>query len=1218
MRTQRPLRKALLTSLLLLLTQALCLKVSAKADPDDDDGEANENPVDRALFRSRQMLDETGKWNPGKLLKAKEDVKAMTFRASSWSLGPTVSSSSSNQVGILSAGIQPAGWEALGPGNVGGRIRSILIHPTSPDILYVGAVSGGVWKSVNRGASWFPLQDFMTSLIVSCLAMDPSNPNTLYAGTGEGIATTNQGDWMGAGVFKSTDGGATWNQLSATATTSSDWWTVNRLAVSPANGNILLAATNAALLRSADGGVTWSKRLSSRVKQVLFHPTDGNLAIAGGGGGLTPPTLYSLDGGLTWTASSGLPASCPRFELAYARSNPSLVYASADNNGGELYLSRDGGKTFDLRSTGTNVFMGASDQGIYDNALWVDPLNPDHLLWGGVSFMRSLDGGVSWTFLSGIHSDHHVIVQAQDFSSTNPTVYIGNDGGIWRAVDYTTVGSTTGFENLNHSLAITQFYGGAGNATLGFLLGGTQDNGTPVSEGQPDGWVLRGFGDGGFVGADPVPDANGNYFFYGENQYWSTFRLTYSTSTHTWQNAISLNGTSGSGFDFIPPMILDPNNARRLYKGDGGLQKLENAGVADGSTPWQRVKQPGPISVSAIAVAPGNSDIVWVGDMNGNIFSTANALAASPTWTQRNTGTSLPGRYCSRIAFDPANIAHVYLTFTGFTGGNVWKSLDGGATWTGIHSNLPAMPMRSILVNPSNSNYLYVGSELGVFASENGGTSWSPSSDGPNNAPVDELFWQGNVLVAATHGRGMFRIRLNSPPTVTLTSPQNNATFAAGSTLSLAATASDPDGSVARIEYFQGTTKLGEGASFSWTSVPKGTYTLTAKATDNDGGSAISAPVTVTVVEGTLTRRNPTADAYVRDGTSAALNFGTATTLEVKTGSAGANRDSYFKFDLASLSDFSKLAKLRVYASLSTSGSVTMSACPVSSTSWTETGITWNTKPALGSALGSVAVTSTAKAWYELDVTKAVRDARAGGKTAISLALHDPASVTPAISASSREASSNKPELMLNQVPRSALLVVGNVTLGTGDAALNNRLKAMGFTVTIKDGTSSATSDATGKALIVISSTVTSTTVNTKFRTVATPVVNCDQLLQDDFAMTGLVSGTDYGTASSQTQVNIVTSSHALAGGLTGTQTVLSAAGTFNWGKPGANAVKIAALVSDATRIADYGYEKGASMVGLTAPARRVHLFLGDTAPASLSSAGWKLFDVAVVWAAGL
>jgi hypothetical protein len=201
-------------------------------------------------------------------------------------------------------------------------------------------------------------------------------------------------------------------------------------------------------------------------------------------------------------------------------------------------------------------------------------------------------------------------------------------------------------------------------------------------------------------------------------------------------------------------------------------------------------------------------------------------------------------------------------------------------------------------------------------------------------------------------------------------------------------------------------------------------------------------------------------------------------------------------------------------------------------------------------------------------------------------------------------------------VASPALLVTASTTLNTSDAAIKARLEALGYVVTVKAGSTTTTADATGKAVVVISSTVTPTSVGTKFRTVAVPVVLWESQLYTNMGMTGSTNN-DFGTITKQTQVKITNASHPLAAGLSGNVTVLNVSGTMSWGKPNANAAAIATAATDSTKTLIFGYASGATMPGLTAPARRVGLFMNDTSAASFTSNGGLLFDAAVKWATG-
>jgi photosystem II stability/assembly factor-like uncharacterized protein len=634
--------------------------------------------------------------------------------------------------------------------------------------MWVGSVGGGVWKTLNGGGSWAPLYDFMGNLAVTTLAIGPIKPKvTIYAGTGEGFWN---GDALrGAGIFKSEDSGVTWQQLKNTAT--ADFFYVNRLALSP-NYKTLLAATRTGLFRSADGGATWKKQLAvpanPEVLDVKFHPKDGQLCVAAGRGGMA---FYSGDGGATWKAAKGLPA-VPGFggrvELTYALANPKTVYASVDNNSGEVYASADGGQNYQLRNTGTN-YLGS--QGWYDNTIWAgDPKNEKLVVVGGLDLYRSTDGGnkfnqISYWFKAPAspHADHHVIVAHPQYNgTTNRVVFFGNDGGLYRAKDVLTANDVNGWQELNNNLGITQFYGAAANPATGTFVGGAQDNGTLrfTKASGPEKWSSMFGGDGGYCAADPT-DPN---FFYGEYVYLQIHRSTDggASSEYIW-NGIEDAGKGPDLANFIAPFLLDPNNPNTLLAGGASLWRSTN--VKAKTPQWANIKPSVQSPISAIAVAKGKPNIIWVGHNDGRVYRTdkgTNATLAPADWTQVGQG-KLPPRFCQRITTDPVFPNVVYVTFGGYANNNVWKTEDGGATWSGIGGKLPDVPVRGLAVHPKNTKFVYAGTEVGVFASEDGGKTWSPTNEGPTNCSVDDLFFLDTRLVAVTHGRGLFIINVVLP-----------------------------------------------------------------------------------------------------------------------------------------------------------------------------------------------------------------------------------------------------------------------------------------------------------------------------------------------------------------------------------------------------------------------------------------------------------------------
>ena len=694
-----------------------------------------DHPDEAAAFRRLQLQDEHGDIPLDGYLRA-----AMHMEEMRQALPPV-------------AGLHRAtSWKWLGPGGVGGRIRSIVISPTNPSEMWVGGVAGGIWKTENGGEHWEPVDDFMANLAVSTMVINPVTTSIMYAGTGEGFYNIDA--IRGEGVFKSTDGGETWEPLLSTLT--SDWYYVNRLTIS-SDGRVLLAATRSGIWRSTDGGASWSRTLWADVADVDFHPTDVSQAIAAArSGGVA---YYSLDGGLTWNnASFASPGAGGRIELAYAPSNPSIVYASVNQNGGELWQSTDGGQTYVRVNTG-NSFLGS--QGWYANTLWVNPVDPNFVVVGGLDLWRSTDGGNTlvkisqwWQEPRSAHADHHVIVSPPDFDDNiTRTVYFGNDGGIYRADDIHTVTYTVGWQELNNNLGITQFYGGAGSVESGRIIGGAQDNGTRLYYGGVEHWHRMAGGDGGFCAADPTdPD-----YFYGEYVHLQIYR----SEDGGWTEHYIHNGISdaGSQANFIAPFILDPNNPNTMLAGGRSLWRSTDVKAATPS--WSAIKGDIGSNISAIAVAEGDSGLIWVGHNNGNVYMTSNGTAATPTWTRVDTNTpALPNRYVTRITIDPHDHNKVYVTFGGFSGDNVYRTTDGGLTWTDLTGSgataLPDVPVRSLVINPHRSNWLYVGTEVGIFTSEDGGATWYLPQDGPANVPVDELFWMGEKLVAVTHGRGIF------------------------------------------------------------------------------------------------------------------------------------------------------------------------------------------------------------------------------------------------------------------------------------------------------------------------------------------------------------------------------------------------------------------------------------------------------------------------------
>jgi len=673
-----------------------------------------------------------------------------------------------------SAGVTRSSWTWLGPGNIGGRVRSILIHPTISNTIWAASVSGGIWKTTDGGISWYVLDDFMTNMAVSTLVIDPTNPDILYAGTGESYSAD---ALRGSGIFKTSNGGLTWEQLSAT--NNSFFRVVNRLAISH-DGNTILAATWTGIRRSEDAGSSWERIYPLDkyipIYDINFHPSDSSKAIASGHG----EAWFSTNGGFDWTPAvfTPTPSNPGRIEVAYAPNSPDIVYASINVNDGEIWKSSDGGNHYSRINTGTNYFKTflGPNQGDYDNTIWVDPTDSDVLVIGGIHLWRSSDGGANLTQISDTnmpispHPDHHIIIEDPGFDgSLNKKVYFGNDGGVYRADDIYTANTDEGWTELNNNLGISQFYGASGSPINGVIHGGTQDNGTllfnPV--GGTEGWTMMEEGDGGFSATDLVDPK----YLYGEYIYSKIYRSNDGGNTvqDIYSGYLGVGGigdTCDGCSNFIAPFVLDPNNSNTIYAGGRSLWRSTN--VKDWVPTWTSIKSANSNNtpLSAIAVAPGNSNSIWLGDNDGNVYKTTDG---GSTWitievnakSNPSTPNSLPDRYVTRITIDKNDIDKVYVLFGGFSSDNVWRTTDGGASWNDVTGSgatgLPDVPVRSLVIHPDNSNWLYVGTELGTFTSEDGGSNWAVPHDGPTNTSVDELFWMNNTLVAATHGRGLFK-----------------------------------------------------------------------------------------------------------------------------------------------------------------------------------------------------------------------------------------------------------------------------------------------------------------------------------------------------------------------------------------------------------------------------------------------------------------------------
>ena len=681
-------------------------------------------------------------------------------------------------------------WTELGPGNIGGRVRSVVVNPANSTQLLAGSVSGGIWKSTDGGASWKPRTDSLDFLAISSMVLDPTNSNVVYAGTGEGWL--NLDAVYGGGIYKSTNFGDSWTLLTSTSGASgANYRDVVKIAADP-QGNIYAATkdyqakygtgeytTAGGLYKSTNAGTSWTKISSTDAATGYYNPSDvipvsSSIIVyaEGGGSGIYRTT----NGGTNWSqVSSNLPTTnFGRVALAQDPSNANTVYAAIESydvtsagDGGlkGIYKSTDAGATWTQLTTpsktpdtGNLSYLGA--QGWYDNVISVDPNNSNNIYVGGIDVMKSTDGGSTWAMAAfayssspRTHPDHHALV----FDKNNPgTVYDGSDGGVYR----TTNGSTS-WISLNNGLAITQFYGGAVYRTGATYFGGTQDNGHLKYGGAGSTWTLSAGGDGGYA----AQDQTNPLVSYEEYVYLAMSKTTDGgASWHSCVTGLTDAGNSTLSL-FIAPFAMNPLNSSMLIAASNKVWVTTNSAGS-----WTLVSNvlPGSSnSISAITVTGAGAPYVgFAGTSDGRIYrcTTLDPSIGVNQWDPV-TPTGAAASWVRRIVIDPNDNTRILATYGGYntTGTlasrHVWLSTDQGTTWLDISRKLPNVPVHTLIIDPNTSSTLFVGTETGIYSSTNTGSSWSIATAGmPWYAPTDELVIQKDTkaFFAFTHGRGVF------------------------------------------------------------------------------------------------------------------------------------------------------------------------------------------------------------------------------------------------------------------------------------------------------------------------------------------------------------------------------------------------------------------------------------------------------------------------------
>jgi len=667
-------------------------------------------------------------------------------------------------------------WKFVGPTNIGGRIVDIAVDPVAADTIYVASATGGVWKSTDKGARFTSIWPTTNPQAMGALVM--TSTGVLLAGTGEANPGGGSITYGGSGIYRSIDGGATWQVVGLT-----DSGAIGRMAVDPTNSQHIFAAAAGDLYNhggergvyeSTDGGSNWTQVLAgdndtTGAVDLAIDPTNPNRVYAAMWDRLREPDLRtyggvgsgvyrSIDGGTTWQRlAGGLPAASStigRIGVALAPSNPQRLYAIIIQTGGlfqGLYRSENGGDTWTKLPTDAALSSAQSSYGWWFGRMWVDPVNDAHVFGAGVYLCESKNSGASFSQAFSPHPDHHAMI----WDSKVPNrVYLGCDGGVYRS----DVNGSNDQWIAGVSQPYTQFYSvDVSEQDDRRLVGGCQDNGANRS--YPGGWNSYIGGDGEEALINPL-DQNKVYGCY---QYGACSR-----STDGGNSNIDFTGsTVSSRRNWFTPVQFNPGDPAVLYYAGERVNRSTNNGVSWSVISPDLTGGPGrdpnyPFgTVTTVAGAATDANRVFAGTDDGRLWFTTNL---GTNWT-RVTDSDLPGTWVTRVTVDPTNAQIAYATFSGYRAGvalpYVLKTTDGGTTWASAAGNLPEAPVNDIVVVGTT---LYVATDVGVFRSVNGGAKWRPAGNALPNVPVTDIEYRAasNTLYAATFGRGIYVLALPS------------------------------------------------------------------------------------------------------------------------------------------------------------------------------------------------------------------------------------------------------------------------------------------------------------------------------------------------------------------------------------------------------------------------------------------------------------------------
>ena len=692
-------------------------------------------------------------------------------------------------------------WRSIGPANMGGRVADVEGIPGDPNIVYVATASGGLWKTTNGGVTWKPILERQGTISIGDIALAPSNPDVVWVGTGESNVRNSVS--FGDGVYKSTDGGKTWQHMGL-----KDSERISAIVISPQNPEVVYVGAlghafgpneERGVFMTTDGGKTWTKTLyidnQHGVADLEIDPTNPNILYAGMWSFERKPWTHrsgsekggvykSIDGGRTWNKlTNGLPKLIGRIGVRVAPSNPNIVYAIVEAKEGTLYRSDDRGETFKMVSKDERIVS----RGFYYTRVRVDPTNENHIYAVASTLFTSIDGGKTFrSITSKTHIDYHALW----LDPKNPKrMWNGQDGGI--AVSYD---GGESWESV-YNIPAGQFYQIHADNRLPFyyIMGGLQDNGAwtgPSRTREPagimnDDWRMVSFGDGFYI----VNNPDDPELYVSESQGGDIVRTDFRSRE---QQAVNPWGRgSGDGpalgekyrFNWNAPIILSPHDKNTLFFGGNVVFKSTDFGKT-----WQQIspdlttndpeKQKdagGPVAfentgaeyhstIISLAESPVQKGQIWAGTDDGNIQQT---LDGGKTWTKiagNFRDLQRPSLPVSHIEPSTTNTQTAYVAFDGHMFDDfrpyIFKTVDGGKSWDEIAGNLPAKAyVQVVREDPKNPNLLYAGTELGLFVSYSGGKLWMPLNlkNLPNVSVHDIIIHpRENDLIIATHGRSIW------------------------------------------------------------------------------------------------------------------------------------------------------------------------------------------------------------------------------------------------------------------------------------------------------------------------------------------------------------------------------------------------------------------------------------------------------------------------------